>query len=72
LPIAILATLAVTTVLYIAVALTMTGLTNYCLLNSEAPLTLLNTLDSEANCAKAVEGFAQLLLPGGKIQTAMD
>ena len=39
LPIAILATLAVTTVLYIAVALTMTGLTNYRLLNSEAPLT---------------------------------
>jgi hypothetical protein len=27
---------------------------------------LLHTLDSEANCAKAVEGFAQLLLPGSK------
>jgi hypothetical protein len=27
---------------------------------------LLNTLNSEANCAKAVEGFAQLLLPGAK------
>jgi hypothetical protein len=28
--------------------------------------SLLNTLDTEANCAKAVEGFAQLLLPGEK------
>jgi len=39
LPIAILTTLAVTTVLYVAVALAMTGLTDYRLLNSEAPLT---------------------------------
>lgn len=27
---------------------------------------LTDTLESEANCHKAVEGFAQLLLPGGK------
>jgi APA family basic amino acid/polyamine antiporter len=39
LPLAILTTLAVTTILYIAVATTMTGLTSYRLLNSEAPLT---------------------------------
>jgi basic amino acid/polyamine antiporter, APA family len=39
LPIAILGTLGVTTILYIAVAMTMTGLANYRLLNSEAPLT---------------------------------
>jgi APA family basic amino acid/polyamine antiporter len=39
LPLAILATLGVTTILYMAVAATMTGLTNYRLLNSEAPLT---------------------------------
>lgn len=39
LPIAILATLGATTILYIAVATTMTGLTNYRQLNSEAPLT---------------------------------
>jgi APA family basic amino acid/polyamine antiporter len=39
LPLAILATLGVTTILYVAVSLTMTGLTNYRLLNTEAPLT---------------------------------
>lgn len=39
LPIAILATLGVSTVLYIAVALVMTGLANYRLLGGDAPIT---------------------------------
>lgn len=39
LPIAILGTLAVSTVLYIAVALAMTGLANYHILGTDAPIT---------------------------------